>query len=387
MKMNTSKEQMLVNRKLMELARSKGEVFGGSIAVTFRRKHFASAYKRHLIKNNEVEHFDKYYDDESYDTETHAYRTEQIRDIDVFFKNPEDVASFKKDIYKIPGVYKIQGCNDAFNARIYKRHVLFDRNYNLEKIIVKYIMNHSFCEPGSGVKMSFMIDIVTPSVHCERKDNPVFMMQELTIKQLMWDSKSLTSTLYTTPSNELEKCYEIIDDFISDVCYIKEENPYMRVCMESYIQSHDELSVVEKLSKCLETRILVIKRILRYNIQHTIVNSPISFEKNCLTDCGICFSKKKYMFKWKTEQNNTQPYCLECINKYLHSLTVIDETVYHNYLDNREDDYFHRNPILTSEEWKYLNTNQIYLIENILVCPVGNKADFSCANPNYLGCK
>ena len=377
--MNTSKERHLVNRKLIELARKKGEVYGGSVVVTFRRKHFASAYKRTLIKNNELKHFDKYYNDESYDTETHTHRTEQIRDIDVFFQEREDIVAFKKDIYKIPGVYNIRVC---FNTRIYNKHVLFDRNYNLEKIIVEYAMNHSFCEPG--VKMSFHIDIVTPSVNCERKANPVYMMQELTIKQLMWDNNGLKSSSSTYSSHHMEKCYEIIDDFISNVCYIKEENPYMRSTMKQYLQSRDDISIVEKLSKCLETRKIVIMRILRYNLQYTVVNSPISFEKNCQTDCGICFSKKKYMFKWKTEQNNTQPYCVECIAKYLQSIKTINPEIYHQgHQEDFNEYHFHKNPILTSEEWKYLNKNQIFLIENILVCPVGNMADFTCENTNY----
>lgn len=382
MNINAPKERYLVNRKLIELARKNGEVFGGSIPTIFRRKHYVSKYKKTLIKNDDMKHFDRYYNYATYDSESYKYRTERIRDIDVFFKYQEDVENFKKDIYKIAGVFNIQECN----AHNYKKHVLFDKNYNLEKIIVKYTMNHSFCEPGYN--MSFQIDIVTPSIHCEIYENPIHMMQELTIKQLTWNVDGIHSSLHVEKSHQLEKCFDIIHDFISDICYIKEETGYMRDKMREYLQSYyddvdgDNISMKEKLSRCLETRIMVIMRILRYHMNYTIVNSPMSFEKDSDKDCGICFNTKKQMFKWRTQQNNTQLYCFECIYKYLQTLKNIDDTVL--YTHDFDEDHFHNNPILTSEEWRHLNLNQIYLIENILVCPVGNKANFSCIDNRYL---
>lgn len=382
-----AKEKYLLTQRLMELGRhNHGEIFGGSISTYFMKRYNSNAYKRQLIKDNKLDQFDDLYEDEIYSPKTYKGRTSVIRDIDIYFRKDDDVKCYLEYIYRIPGVYEITECPDS--SSMYHQHVLFKHNYKLSKVIVRYTYNHSLTRKNSP-RIYIPIDIITPR-DSEYTTNPVYIMQELTIKQFVWNIRGFESPI---PSlNCTLKTYDIVDDFLNDVCYFREETYHMRDAMRDYIElqynkSETEYDFTCHLEYCLRTRVLVILRLLNNLCKFTVVNSPLSFEKE--GECGICLSDKvtvarsigcRYgekldkLYRWKTDKNNTQLYCYQCLKKYLDSLITVDETTYHR-CDYKEE--FARNPILTSREWKYLKENQIYLIENILVCPVGNKANFS----------
>lgn len=386
----SSKEKYLLTRELMEYAKnSNGKLFGGSISSYFSKQHFTNAYKHTLIKNNDLEHFDKYYQDINYDPETWLGRNKTIRDIDVFFKSDCDVEKYTRNIYTIPGVYDIQVYNPCSQpVDDYRRHILFARYFAVKKILVKYLFDHSFCRKGTSINVP--IDIVTIRPDSDW-NSPVSLMQELTIKQLMWDTTGITCNIQT--KNHLSRSLEILDDFNSNVCFIAHENRIMRNEMRELIPSkcyYDEAEydddydhsndysrdVVSILTRIIESRIMVISRLLSYHGFYTIVNSPLSLEKK--GDCGICFEEEcEDVLKWNTKQNNGKSYCKKCILNYIRSFMKVSGSHTH---DECEPDSFHKDPILTNKEWKYLTNKQIYLIENVLVCPVGNKADFSCVN-------
>jgi hypothetical protein len=384
--MTSCKEKFLLTRELMDYAKkSNGTIFGGSIPSYFKKLYFTNAYKRTLIKNNDLDHFDEYYGDAEYDPETFTGRNNVIRDIDVFFKNEDDVETYMKEIYKIPGVFQIVESDRTLH---YKRHVLFDKNFKLKKIVVKYLYDHSFCRKGKQITVP--IDIVTNRPESEYNFSPVAFMQELTVKQLMWDTSGIYSALTKKISgkNNLTRSLEILDDFNANVCFISEETKMMRNefrnllpdTYDSYPYDYSNSNRIVSvciLERIIESRIMVISRLISYHGVHTVVNSPISFEEK--GSCGICFTENEGhgILRWKTKQNNSQSYCKKCIFKYLRSFSTVSG--YHTH-DEYEPDYFHDDPILTKREWKYLTTKQIHLIENTFVCPVGNKADFSCSS-------
>ena len=373
------KEKYLLTRDLMERGRNNGgTLFGGSISNYFLRCHHANAYKRELIMNNEIELFDKNYQNPNYHTSSYDGRNMTIRDIDIYFSSKESVSQYVESIYKIPGVHDVVECPSV--SSIYKRHVLFDKNYTLNTYKVRYLYGHSFCSKGTPITIS--LDVVISKPESRYRHPPTVCMQELTVKQLLWDSEGIkTSNKY---EHHLVNSFNILDDFIHNICFIKEESWDMRENMRNLLsEEYDTFRYVNSkasnaLEKILESRTSLISRLMMHHKKYNIVNSPFVYEKR--GSCGICLSEKDNVFKWKTDKNNGQLYCEQCICGYMKSIRKIDNE-YHNHkeLENAPK-HFHDDPILTPYEWKFLNIKQIYLIENIFVCPVGNKADFSCTD-------
>lgn len=375
---SSCKEQYLLTREVMYIARkTKGILFGGCISTYFMRRHYANQYKRTLIKNNELEHFDENYQKINYNPETYTGRNTNIRDVDAYFEFECDARTYIEELYKIPGVYDVVPISNKDS--VYKRHVLFDKHFTLQKYVVKYLFDHSFC--SFGRTLTVYIDIVISKPDSEYRHPPTVFMQELTVKQLLWDSNGIRCNKMS--NHPLEHSFDILDDFVSKMCFIKPETSFSRQEMRDllpkdgdfyYNQESEKITAI--LERMIESRIAVIIRLLSYHKQYTVVNSPMCYEKD--GSCGICFTKTHHVLKWKTSQNNSQFYCFRCVLEYLNSFKKVEVCDYHNHEEYDDDnEYFHNDPILTNREWKYLTVKQIYLIENIFVCPVGNKANFS----------
>lgn len=396
------KETYLLVKMIMKFARHHGgDLFGGCVSTYFRKKHFITKYKNYLIAKNQLCNFDKHFANPDFDTATFDERNKTFRDIDIFFGTTSCVQNFKDKILKIPGVFQIKSCSTLSS---YKRHALFSRFFQLEKIIVKYIYGNSISEKKSGTMIFINVDIVTKLPKFDKLDiHPLNFMQELTIKQLVWNDNVIQTFTESIPmercyrSSLIRKSFDIIDNFNQNVCYITKETNFMRNSFKEFIYSSSEYnySIKERLKECIQSRILVICRLLNYHKRYTIVNSPLvhadSLSKSMYNECGICFSDTKLVskqsgpgkqsvnidsfFRWKTKQNNTTYYCHECICNWMNELLKICNN--YNVRDKRNRYLFHNNPILSPDTWNYLNDKQIYFIENIFVCPVGNKADFS----------
>jgi hypothetical protein len=119
------------------------------------------------------------------------------------------------------------------------------------------------------------------------------------------------------------------------------------------------------------SRAVFMIRVLVLMKMYDVYNSPIKSDTN--KDCGICFEyKNDIMYKWT---NTSTPYCLECLTLYIRNICD-----YKPIYSNPSDIQVEMLNILDDSDVCNLTKSQVYLIENILICPVGNKIDFSLKN-------
>lgn len=357
----------------MDLIRScYGNLFGDCIPVHFEQDHFQNKYKDDLISNEELDKLDEYFCNPMKYPDTYYKRNMYIKYIEAYFYDEISVNNLLDRINEEHGMDILSRTtyNDKHDYSDYSRNPFFVYYFNLQRITVKY-------DYGEEERIKIHIHIITPKVTA--KYHLFDIMPNITIKQVSW----ICGNAKIVPDST-SGWSELLDDYINNKVYIREESTTMREAIKNFIYS-DPDNLFERLMQFIKHRIITFKRLLPYHRKFTVVNSPLEYTDSLPSEedtCGICDDvnhpelrhELRGYFRCKTEKN-TPYYCFRCIDTYMNMLLVQGEG-YSGSTSNVNE--FHENPILTPETWSYLTKRQIYIIENIFVDPVGNHANFAC---------
>lgn len=358
-------ERFLLQKHCMRIAREyKGTIFGGSIISYFKRKEGIVDFVNELDKTGKRSEFRKLLFDETFQPSSVLNRTTDIRDIDIVFDSQKDFDTYKNVLLAIPGVCEIVSTNHIS----YRNHIVFDRLFEVCKYKIIYKYDFSFTEPSKGTTIIIFVDIVIPKQHIYKI--PCQVLQYFSHKQLTWDKHGVH-----TPSlpkyDDFDTSHTIINNFLKGRVSLTEENHIMTNILSDLVSEIDSSNIIKKsevYTRILVSRTVFILRVLVLMKMYDVYNSPLKTDKD--KDCGICFEHKNdIMYKWT---NTSTPYCLECLTSYIRN--ICHYKIIHT---NPSDDICVESlNILDKSDICNMTKKQVYLIENILVCPVGNKVDF-----------
>jgi len=358
-------ERFLLQKHCMRIAREcKGTIFGGSIISYFKRKEGIVDFVNELDKTDKRSEFRKLLFDTTFQPNSVMNRTTQIRDIDIVFDSQIDLYIFKNTVLTLPGVCEVMLTNHV----PYRNHIVFDKLFEVNKYKITYKYDYSFTEPSKGTTISIFVDIVIPKQHIYKI--PCQVLQYFSHKQLTWDKYGVHAPKILK-SDDFDASHTIINNFLKNRVSLTKESHLLTNILSEIVSDIDSSNIIKKgeiYTHIMISRAVFMIRVLVLMKMYDVYNSPLKSDTN--KDCGICFEyKNDIMYKWT---NTSTPYCLECLTSYIRN--ICDYKPIHS---NPSDIRVEMLNILDDSDVCNLTKSQVYLIENILICPVGNKIDFS----------
>ena len=358
-------ERFLLQKHCMRIAREcKGTIFGGSIISYFKRKEGIIDFMNELDKTNRRSDFRKLLFDTTFQPSSFINRTTQIRDIGMVFDSQKDLYMYKNTVMSLPGVCEVILTNHV----PYRSHIVFDNLFEVSKYKITYKYDYSFVEPSKGTTITIFIDIVIPKHHTIKI--PCQILQYFSHKQLTWDKHGVHAPKMFK-SDDFDASHTIINNFLKERVSLTKESQLMTNILSEIVSDIDSNDIIKKGETYIHimiSRAVFIIRVLVLMRLYDVYNSPLKSDTD--KDCGICFEHKNdIMYKCT---NNSTPYCLECLTLYIRNICD-----YKPMYNNPSDIQVEMLNILDDSDIHNLTKIQVYLIENILICPVGNKVDFS----------
>lgn len=360
-------ERFLLQKHCMRIVReSNGTIFGGSIISYFKRKEGIVDFVNELDKTGQRSKFRELLFDMTFQPSSFENRTTEIRDIDVVFNSQEEVSVYINNLQKLPGISDIIVTNHVS----YQNHIIFEKLFDVSKYKIIYKYDFSFTESNKSKTICIFMDIVIPKQ--DKYKIPCHILQYFSHKQLTWDKHGVHAPKsYTFHSDDFDDSHTIINNFLKGRVSLTRESELMTVMLSQIVSNIDSSNIAKKgevYTGILITRTIFIIRVLLLMKMYEVYNSPLKTDKN--KECGICFEHKNdIMYKWT---NTSTPYCFECLSAYIRNICD-----YKPVYNNPSDICVEMLDILDDSDVCNMTKSQIYLIENILICPVGNKVDFS----------
>jgi len=360
-------ERFLLQKHCMRIAREcNGTIFGGSITSYFKRKEGIVDFINELDKLGKRSKFRKLLFDITFQPSSFDNRTTEIRDIDIVFETQESLDIYKNKILTLPGVCEILPTNHV----PYRNHVIFDELFTVNKYKIIYKYDYSFTESSRGTTICIFMDIVIPKQDTYKI--PCQVLQYFSHKQLTWDKYGVHAPkFHISRVDDFDTSHTIINNFLKGRVAITKECESMTIMLSEMVSKIDSSNIIKKgemYTRILISRTVFILRVLILMKLYDVYNSPLKTDRN--KDCGICFEcKDEILYKWT---NTSTPYCLECLTSYIRNICE-----YKPIYNNHSDICVEMLDILDESDVCNMTKTQVYLIENILICPVGNKIDFS----------
>jgi hypothetical protein len=351
----------------MRIAReTKGVIYGGSIISYFKRKEGIVDFINELDKTGNRNKFTELLFDITFQPNSFKNRTSEIRDIDIIFESQEEVDIYMNNLQTLPGITRVLLTNHIS----YRNHIIFDKLFEVSKYKIFYTYDFSFTDSNKGKTICIFIDIVIPKQ--DKHKIPCHVLQYFSHKQLTWDKHGVHAPKsHTFKSDDFDTSHTIINNFLKGRVSLSGESDIMTSILSDLVSEIDSSNITKKgeiYTRILISRSVFILRVLVLMKMYDVYNSPLKTDKN--KDCGICFEHKNdIMYKWTS---TSTPYCLECLTSYIRN--ICDYKLVYN---NPSDICIEMLDILDDSDVCNLTKSQVYLIENILICPVGNKLDFS----------
>lgn len=358
-------ERFLLQKHCMRIAREyKGTIFGGSIISYFKRKEGIVDFLNELDKRDKRSDFRKLLFNITFQPSSFENRTTEIRDIDIIFDSQKDFYIYKNVLLSLPGVSEVT----LVKHKSYRNHIVFERLFEVSKYRVIYKYDFSFTDSSKSKTITIFMDIVIPKQHTYKI--PCHVLQYFSHKQLTWDKHGVHAPKMFK-SDDFDASHTIINNFLKGRVSLTKESHIITSILSYLVSEIDSSNITKKgeiYTHILISRSIFILRVLVLMKMYDVYNSPLKTDKN--KDCGICFEHKNdIMYKWTS---TSTPYCLECLTSYIRN--ICDYKLVYN---NPSDICVEMLDILDDSDVCNLTKSQVYLIENILICPVGNKVDFS----------
>lgn len=361
-------ERFLLQKHCMRIVReSNGTIFGGSVISYFKRKEGIVDFVNELDKTDQRSKFRELLFDVSFQPSSFENRTTEIRDIDVVFNSQKEVSVYINNLQKLPGISDIIVLN---HVSYHQTHIIFEKLFEVSKYKITYKYDFSFTESNKSKTICIFMDVVIPKQ--DRHKIPCHILQYFSHKQLTWDKHGVHApNSHTFRTDDFDASHTIINNFLKGRVSLTKESRLMTVMLSQIVSNIDSSNIVKKgevYTHILITRTLFILRVLLLMKMYEVYNSPLKTDKD--KDCGICFEHKNdIMYKWTC---TSTPYCFECLTSYIRNICD-----YKPVYNNPSDICVEMLDILDDSDICNMTKTQVYLIENILICPVGNKVDFS----------
>ena len=360
-------ERFLLQKHCMRIAREcEGTLFGGSIISYFKRKEGIVDFVNELDKTEQRSKFKELLFDPTFQPSSFENRTTEIKDIDVVFNSQEEVSVYINKLHTLPGVSNVLPTNYVS----YQNHIVFDKLFEVSKYRIIYKYDFSFTESNNSKTICFYMDVVIPKQ--DKYKIPCHVLQYFSHKQLTWDKHGVHAPMsHTFGTVDFDASHTIINNFLKGRVSLTTESEEMTTMLSEMVSNIDSSNIIKKgeiYTRILVSRTIFILRILLLMKMYDVYNSPLKTDKN--KECGICLEHKDdILYKWT---KTSTPYCFECLSSYIRNICE-----YKPVYNNPSDICVLMLGILDDSDICHMTKKQVYLIENILICPVGNKLDFS----------
>ena len=357
------RERFLVYCRIVDAcAEHHGTAYGRGLSSTVLQNAAFESFYQHLREHGLDAATS--YNDPCVHPRSFFFRTRWCEPLCVHFDTRDDLRVFQNALYCIPGVHQVLCVRGAHSNWVIQTF------FDVLVLQVDYVYNYALSSERAveDAPCHLRLD-VHATVSRDIEGVPCLLYQDLDVHAVHCTAQGLLGPEASTLFLQQASVFCHLEARWNGHATWARETKSMRNLLRYTVEQN---VVPDALQKCLQFRSSAVLHLLQYLQLYTVPNSPIQLHTDPGSTCLICYEPKAHLYRWV--QQLPGGYCDQCLKLYVQHL--VQASAEHD-VDIHDKHHFHVEPVLSMHHWEGLTEKQIYLIENVLVCPVGNKADFS----------